>query len=377
MAISLKDFEKTEYVGVYISKDSIHNKGNRYLGRFQYNGKKYMKILGYSIRDNLDTKLANELLQEYKSIVLKDDYDNTNIQIPQKDSYIVIDDEPIKLDDIIQEYKVMKDIVGDYLPILDDTSYLSCGIQKIYENEVLKQYQTELIKLQNHLEETNKKMIVVFEGRDASGKGSAIRRITRYMNNKHYRIVALGKPTDNQKTQWFFKRYIEQFPKNGEMVIFDRSWYSRAMVEPVFGFCTDKQYESFMADVGDFEKDLIRQDIVLIKIFLSVSKEEQQKRLEKRKNDPLRQWRLSQIDLQSIELWDKVTQKKQKMLKNTNFDYAKWHIIKSDNKHLARLEAIKVILNSINYEDKNTKLSFEYDNNVYVSVEDEVKNDLH
>jgi polyphosphate kinase 2 len=384
MAISLKEFNKTEYVGVYESKESILNKGYKYLGRFQYSGKKYMKVLGYSIKDNMTQQQAYEILNEYKDSV-KEQLDtqesnakstkqkSTQESIPQKDSYIVLDDEPVSLDDILNEYKRMKAIVGDYLPMIEDTELLSDGIQKIYESEVLKQYQTELIKLQNHLEDTNKKMIILFEGRDASGKGGAIRRITRYMNNKHYRVVALGKPTDEQKTQWFFQRYIEHFPRGGEVILFDRSWYNRAMVEPVFGFCTDREYKIFMEDVGGFEKDLVRQDIILIKLYFSVSKEEQLRRFDRRKTDPLRQWKLSEVDLQAQDLWEEFSEKKYKMLQDTHTIHAPWHIIRSDNKHLARLEAMKIILNSVDYSDRNSRLDYNYNKDIYVPTEQELE----
>jgi polyphosphate kinase 2 len=380
MAISLKEFDKTEYVGVYVSKETVHNKGYKYLGRFQYSGKKYMKVLGYSIKDSMTKESAYRLLNEYKdSIKVKTNSTTTRKTIkkeqntiPQKDSYIVLDDEPVHIEDILQEYKRMKAIVGDYLPMLEDPELLSDGIQKIYENEILKQYQTELIKMQNYLEDTSKKMIILFEGRDASGKGGAIRRITRYMNNKHYRVVALGKPSEEQKTQWFFQRYIEHFPRGGEVILFDRSWYNRAMVEPVFGFCTDREYQIFMEDVGGFEKDLVRQDIILIKLYFSVSKEEQLKRFERRKKDPLRQWKLSEVDLQAQTLWDEFSEKKYKMLQDTHTDHAPWHIIRSDNKHLARLEALKIILNSVDYKDRNKRLDYEYNKDIYVPTKQEL-----
>ena len=171
----------------------------------------------------------------------------------------------------------------------------------------LKPYQVELLKLQRHLEQHNKRMIVLFEGRDAAGKGGTIRRVTRYMNEKHYRVVALGKPTEEQRSQWYLQRYVAQFPRGGEMVLFDRSWYNRAMVEPVFGFCTEKEYEDFLRGVVGFEKDLVRQGTILVKLYFSVTKEEQQRRFERRRDDPLRQWKLSEIDVQAQEHWDDFT----------------------------------------------------------------------
>ena len=157
-------------------------------------------------------------------------------------------------------------------------------IQKAELEASLKPFQAELIRMQQFLEKTKRRMIILFEGRDASGKGGTIRRVTRYMNEKHYRVVALGKPTDAQRTQWFFQRYVEQFPRGGEAVLFDRSWYNRAMVEPVFGFCTPEEYDNFMLGVTGFEKDIVRQGTILVKLYFSVTKEEQARRFERRLN---------------------------------------------------------------------------------------------
>ena len=184
-------------------------------------------------------------------------------------------------------------------------------------------------------------MIILVEGRDASGKGGAIRRITRYMNEKHYRVVALGKPSSTQMTQWYFQRYVEQFPKAGEIVIFDRSWYNRAMVEPVFGFCTENQYETFMKTVTRFEDDLSEHGIHFLKIYFSVTKDEQARRFEEREENPLKQWKLSEIDLQMQERWLEFTEKKYRMLKETNTEKSPWIIIRSDDKFIARYNAIK------------------------------------
>jgi len=236
----------------------------------------------------------------------------------------------------------------------------------------MQEYQIELIKMQDHLEKSGKKMIILFEGRDASGKGGAIRRMTRYMNARHYKVVALGKPTETQKGQWFFQKYIEHFPTGGETVLFDRSWYNRAMVEPVFGFCTDHQYEIFMEDVVNFEHDLVRQDIILVKLYFSVSKEEQQKRFESRRTNPLKQWKLSEVDLQAQDLWDEFSEKKYEMLKRTHSRSAPWNIVRSDDKHKARMEAIKIILNSVDYDERNYSLNFEPAENINISVQKEL-----
>ncbi|MDM8547019.1 polyphosphate kinase 2 [Candidatus Venteria ishoeyi] len=235
------------------------------------------------------------------------------------------------------------------------------------EEQQLKPYQAELIKLQQHMERSGQKMVILFEGRDAAGKGGTIRRITRYMNEKHYRIVALGKPSEIQRTQWFFQRYVEQLPRAGEIVLFDRTWYNRAMVEPVFGFCSDEEYRNFMMGVGGFEKDLVRQGTHMIKLYFSVSKEEQAHRFERRKTDPLRQWKLSEVDLQAQERWDDFTNVKHEMLRQTHTSVAPWTIIRSDNKHLARLNAMKILLNSVDYDDRNPDLDFVPDHDVIIS----------
>lgn len=242
------------------------------------------------------------------------------------------------------------------------------------QEEALRTLQVELIQLQDYLEEKNEKMIILIEGRDASGKGGAIRRITRYMNEKHYRVVALGKPSDAQMGQWYFQRYVEQFPKAGEIVIFDRSWYNRSMVEPVFGFCTEKQYETFLQTVTRFEEDLIEHGIHFLKIYFSVSKEEQARRFEEREENPLKQWKLSEIDLQMQERWDEFTKKKYRMLKETNTDKSPWTIIKSDNKFIARINAIKTILNKVNYNKRDSRVDLSVDPEIVISAEKELEN---
>lgn len=358
--MNLNDFEKTSYKSLYISKKEFKTFGKKYITRFQLNKKRYLKVLGYTIFDNLNDKLAYSLMQQYKN-----NLKGENITI--KNNKNISDDTVIYQQD---ECHFMKSLLKNYQNI--ELSILKKGIQKIYDNEEMKPYQIELIKLQKHLDLTKKKMIILFEGRDASGKGGAIRKITRYMNSRQYRVVALGKPTITQQNQWFFQKYIEHFPTGGEIVLFDRSWYNRAMVEPIFGFCTPTQHEIFMEDVNGFENDLVRQDIILIKLYFSVSKQEQSNRFNSRKNDPLKQWKLSEVDLQAQELWDEFSQKKYEMLRRTNSQPAPWHIVRSDNKHKARLEAVKVILNSIDYENKNYNLNYQPDEHINISVQKEL-----
>lgn len=241
------------------------------------------------------------------------------------------------------------------------------ALRKYHEAQELKPLQAELLKLQNHLEKHGKKMIILFEGRDASGKGGTIRRVTRYMNEKHYTIVALGKPTEEQKTQWYYQKYIAHFPRGGKIVLFDRSWYNRAMVEHVFGFCTPKEYKDFIKGVKGFEKDLVRQGTILIKLYFSVTKDEQARRFERRKSDPLRQWKLSEIDLQAQDRWDDFTETKYNMLKNTHSSEAPWTIIRSNDKHTARINAIKVILNSVDYEFRSDDIDFSTEDKIVLS----------
>jgi polyphosphate kinase 2 len=241
------------------------------------------------------------------------------------------------------------------------------------QEQELKPYQAQLIKMQQHLERQRRKMIVVLEGRDAAGKGGTLRRVTRYMNEKHYRVVALGKPSEVQRTQWFFQRYVEQFPRGGEIVLFDRSWYNRAMVEPVFGFCSDEEYRNFMIGVTGFENDLVRQGTTLLKLYFSVTKDEQARRFERRKTDPLRQWKLSEVDVQAQDRWDDFTRVKYEMLRRTHTAAAPWTIIRSNDKHKARLNAIKIILNAVPFEERDASLDFVPDPEVVVSGAREIE----
>jgi polyphosphate kinase 2 len=246
-------------------------------------------------------------------------------------------------------------------------------VRALRDEDALKPYQVELLKLQRHLEDHRKRMIVLFEGRDAAGKGGTIRRVTRFMNEKHYRVVALGRPTEEQRTQWYFQRYVERFPTGGEMVLFDRSWYNRAMVEQVFGFCTEEEYQHFMHGVVGFEKDLVRQGTVLVKLYFSVTKEEQKRRFDRRRNDPLRQWKLSEIDMQAQEHWDDFTEMKYRMLRRTSVSESPWVIIRSENKHQARLNAMRVILNAVPYEGRDPKVDFVPDPEIVLSGAQEIQ----
>ncbi len=251
---------------------------------------------------------------------------------------------------------------------------VNAALGKYQQGEELKPYQAELIKLQQHIELVGKKLIILFDGRDASGKGGTIRRLTRYMNEKRYRVEVPGKPTLRQQSELHLKRYIERFPTLGEIVIFDRSWYNRALVEPVMGFCSEKDYRKFLATVNSYEQNFLSDGrTTLLKCYFSVSKEEQNRRFERRMNDPLRQWKLSEVDLQAQNLWDEFSAKKFKLLQKTNSKEAPWYIIRSDSKHAARLETMKLILNSIPYRGRSRSLNFQPNDEVVITGDRELK----
>lgn len=272
-----------------------------------------------------------------------------------------IDGEEVPMEVLVKHYRNLRD---ENLALRKEAR---SAVARRRQEKRLKPFQAELIKLQHYLEHTNRRMIIIFEGRDAAGKGGTIRRVTRYMNEKHYRIIALARPTELQKSQWYFQRYVQQFPRGGEAVLFDRSWYNRSMVEPVFGFCTAEEYENFMIGVRGFENDLVRHGTLLVKLYFSVSKEEQARRFERRRNDPLRQWKLSEVDLQAQEHWDDFTKMKYEMLRRTHTANAPWVMIRSDNKDAARLNAIKVILNSVPYANRDPELDFVPNDQVVIS----------
>jgi len=220
-----------------------------------------------------------------------------------------------------------------------------------YERD-LREQQVELVKLQTWAIENQKKIVVIFEGRDAAGKGGAIRRITAHINPRYFRIAALNKPTEDEKGQWYFQRYINRLPKRGEIVFFDRSWYNRAVVEPVNGFCTTEEYDIFMSQVNGFEKMITQSDTYLIKFYFSITKEEQQRRFDEIKESNLKRWKISPVDERAQELWDEYTKYKLVMLNETNADYAPWVIIDANKKTSARVAAIKHLLDVIPYDEE-------------------------
>ena len=218
-----------------------------------------------------------------------------------------------------------------------------------YEKE-LRDLQAEMVKVQEWVINNNKRVVVLFEGRDAAGKGGAIRRLTAHINPRHFRIVALPKPTDEERGSWFFQRYINHLPKPGEMVFFDRSWYNRAVLEPVHGFCTQNEYETFMEHVNDFERMLQESGTYLIKFYYSITKEEQVRRFEEIKSSPLKRWKMSPLDEKAQELWDEYTHYKQEMFARTDTPNSPWVIIPADRKTIARIETVRHILNHLPYK---------------------------
>jgi polyphosphate kinase 2 len=241
-----------------------------------------------------------------------------------------------------------------------------------YEDE-LKKLQIELLKMQNHIKETGQKILMIFEGRDAAGKGGTIKRITEHLNPRGARVVALDKPSDTEKTQWYFQRYAHHLPSAGEIVLFDRSWYNRGGVEPVMGFCTQEEHKEFLHEVPEFEKMLVNSDIKIFKFYFSVSKKEQERRFNKRRTDPLKQYKLSPVDEKSQGLWDKYTIAKYSMLLASHTDHAPWTIIRSDNKKKARINCIKHILNNMDYDGKIKNKKLAVDKEITIGASEEIR----
>lgn len=216
--------------------------------------------------------------------------------------------------------------------------------------------QVELLKLQAWVKQTGARLIILFEGRDAAGKGGTIKRVMEHLNPRGARVVALEKPTEEEKGQWYFQRYVKHLPTKGEIVLFDRSWYNRAGVERVMGFCTNDEYQEFMRQVPEFERNLVRSGIVLFKFWFSVSREEQRRRFKDRETHPLKQWKLSPIDKASLDKWDEYTAAKEKMFYHTDTSDAPWTVVKSNCKKRARLNAMRYILHKISYDKKDEKM---------------------
>ncbi len=247
----------------------------------------------------------------------------------------------------------------------ENSQEISDLLDKYYYEEELKKLQAELVDFQNYAQTNEKKIAIIFEGRDASGKGGTIKRFTEHLNPRAMRLVALNKPTEVERGQWYFRRYIKELPNAGELVFFDRSWYNRAVVEPVMGFCNTEQYESFMVQVPEFEHMLYESGTTLIKFWFSVSKDQQKFRFERRLENPLKRWKYSPVDEKGQELWDKYTYYKEQMFTRTHNAFAPWVILKSDDKKLARLEAIRYVLSQFEYPGKgNSGARINFDPNI-------------
>jgi polyphosphate kinase 2 len=221
-----------------------------------------------------------------------------------------------------------------------------------YQTELLK-LQTELVDFQQWVAKHKKRVCIIFEGRDAAGKGGAIRRFTEHMNPRSMRVVALTKPTESEKGQWYFRRYIKELPEPGEIVFFDRSWYNRAVVEPVMGFCTESQYNKYMVQVPEFEHMLYEDGVFIIKFWFSISKEEQLKRFNSRLANPLKQWKFSPVDKEGQKRWNLYTTYKEQMFSKTHTSFSPWIIIKTNSKKEARLESIRYVLSQFEYSRKD------------------------
>lgn len=241
-----------------------------------------------------------------------------------------------------------------------------------YEIE-LKKLQIELMKLQSTMKLNGQRVLAIFEGRDAAGKGGTIKRIIAHLNPRHTRVVALMKPNETELSQWYFQRYITHLPSAGEMVVFDRSWYNRAMVEPVMGFCSDEQNKRFLKDVPFLEEMLVKDGIKLFKFYFSVSKEIQKERFDSRKTDPLKQYKISPVDNLAQKYWDQYSVRKFQMLSETNRTISPWTIIRSDNKKNARLNCIKTILSQMDYDDKLPAKELMPDPKIVITGIDELK----
>lgn len=262
------------------------------------------------------------------------------------------------------EYPINEEILSQFSTKRDLISYLQSKEIRFeralntlsYEKELIL-LQTELVRLQNWIKENKMRVAIIFEGRDASGKGGTIRRFVEHLNPRSMRVVALAKPTEVEQGQWYFTRYIKELPNPGEIVFFDRSWYNRAVVEPVMGFCSREQYQEFMRQVPEFENMLYEDGVTIIKFWFSVSQDEQANRFESRKKTFVKQWKISPVDEQATEMWDKYTFYKEAMFSRTHTTYSPWVIVRSNNKKRARLESIRYVLSNFEYEGKENALN--------------------
>ncbi|MBD9374007.1 polyphosphate kinase 2 [Rhizobium sp. ARZ01] len=263
------------------------------------------------------------------------------------------------------------DVDDSKLPDWVDENALSSGgypyekkLDKDEYNDALEKLQIELVKVQYWLQATGKRVIAVYEGRDAAGKGGTIFVTRAYMNPRSARVVALAKPTESEQGQWYYQRYVTQFPTAGEFVLFDRSWYNRAGVEPVMGFCTPAQYETFLEETPHFERMVLNDRIFFFKFWLDIGREMQIKRFHDRRHDPLKTWKLSAMDIAALNKWDDYTEKRDRMLNKTHTERAPWTVVRANDKRRAHLNAIRHILDRIDYDGKDRKAIGEIDTKI-------------
>ncbi len=257
---------------------------------------------------------------------------------------------PLTADDF-KNAKVKKELLDIIHKKEIDISKVIDTVQ--YENEK-RLLQIELVKLQHWVTKEKKRVAIIFEGRDSAGKGGNIRRFMEHLNPRSTRLVALSKPTEIEKGQWYFTRYIKHLPNPGEIVFFDRSWYNRAVVEPVMGFCTKQQYKEFMFQLPEFEHMLYEDGIIIIKFWLSITKDEQERRFDARRDNPLKRWKFSEVDKKGQELWDKYTKYKEEMFSKTHTSFCPWIIVKTNKKYSARVECMRHVLSQFDYEGKDS-----------------------
>lgn len=240
--------------------------------------------------------------------------------------------------------------------------------RKKYEAH-LEALQIELTKLQSHLQASGERVILVFEGRDAAGKGGSIRRYTHYLNPRHNRVVALSKPTETEQGQWYFQRYASHFPTTGEQVLFDRSWYNRAVVEPVMGFCTPEQTEHFYQQLPDVERMIVKEGIHFFKFWLNIGQEMQLKRFHERRHSPLKHWKLSPVDLRALDKWEEYSAARNEMLERSNFDFAPWTVVRANDKRRARIGVIQSVVSQIDYQGRDPEAIGEIDTRIVQSAQ--------
>ena len=369
-----------------------------------------MATLSYQIFNKhrkLTNKVINEFIKELNILFtkFKADKDIDNLNILKNKLLNLLEENKSHIHK--KEFKIIKNLVDEFDDFIDEVNqkeeksklidvvseveknYKKCSTiennkrkkyskfcvkkKKIkYEKELI-QLQVELLKLQNHIKESGQKLLIIFEWRDAAWKWGTIKRFTEYLNPRWARVVALEKPSDIEKTQWYFQRYINHLPAGWEMTMFDRSWYNRAWVEPVMGFVSESKYKQFLNDVPLFEKMLVESWVKVIKFYFSVNKEEQNKRFEARKYNPLKQYKLSPIDKFSQQLWKKYTLAEYHNFSNTHSNHAPWIIINSDDKKKARINAIKYVLNQYDYPEKIDDIFLKLDKKIVSNWKEKVK----